>query len=139
MVSLGFASGDVFEDAWPIRLFASRGFEMCIAQSFAKNFGLYGERVGALHVVVSSKSVQAQVFSQMAYLQRAEVSTPPAFGARIVERVLQSRELRGEWAQELEVMAGRVKVMRRRLYGELCKLETPGEWVHIVNQVSSLI
>ena len=107
---------------------------MCIAQSFAKNFGLYGERVGALHVVVASESVRRQVSSQLAYLQRAEVSTPPAFGARIVARVLSSPDMVEEWRGHLEVMSRRVKLMRRVLYEELCRLNTPGDWTHIVNQ-----
>lgn len=38
----GFASGDLEKDAWPIRYFASEGFQMFVAQSFAKNMGLYG-------------------------------------------------------------------------------------------------
>ena len=37
----GFASGDLERDAWAVRYFDSRGFEMVCAQSFAKNFGLY--------------------------------------------------------------------------------------------------
>ncbi len=41
----GFASGDLDRDAWPVRYFVSQGFEMCIAQSFAKNLGLYGRVV----------------------------------------------------------------------------------------------
>ena len=47
----GFATGDLEKDAWPIRYFLEQGFQMIIAQSFAKNMGLYGERVGALHFV----------------------------------------------------------------------------------------
>jgi len=109
---------------------------MCIAQSFSKNFGLYAERVGVLHVVISSESVRRQVSSQLAYLQRAEVSTPPAFGERIVARVLSSREMMEEWRGDLKVMCGRVKLMRRVLYDELCRLKTPGDWIHIVNQAS---
>lgn len=38
----GFASGDLAQDAMAVRYFASEGFEFLIAQSFAKNFGLYG-------------------------------------------------------------------------------------------------
>lgn len=38
----GFASGDLEEDAWPIRYFASQGLELLVAESFAKNMGLYG-------------------------------------------------------------------------------------------------
>lgn len=37
----GFASGDPIRDAFAVRYFVSRGFEMLCAQSFAKNFGLY--------------------------------------------------------------------------------------------------
>lgn len=37
----GFASGDPDKDAWAVRYFVERGFELFCAQSFAKNFGLY--------------------------------------------------------------------------------------------------
>merc|ERR1712080_450997 len=42
----GFASGCLDTDAWSVRYFADRGFEMFISQSFSKNFGLYNERTG---------------------------------------------------------------------------------------------
>ena len=38
----GFASGDMEGDAYAIRLFVEEGHQICLAQSFAKNFGLYG-------------------------------------------------------------------------------------------------
>jgi aspartate aminotransferase len=38
----GFASGDLIKDAASVRLFAERGFSMFVAQSYAKNMGLYG-------------------------------------------------------------------------------------------------
>jgi hypothetical protein len=44
----GFSSGDLEEDAWPVRHFVDRGFEMLIAQSFSKNMGLYGENLNFL-------------------------------------------------------------------------------------------
>lgn len=37
----GFASGDPDADSWAIRYFVEQGLEMLVAQSFAKNFGLY--------------------------------------------------------------------------------------------------
>lgn len=49
----GFASGDAEKDAWAIRRFVDDGHCVVLAQSFAKNFGLYGERIGALSVVCS--------------------------------------------------------------------------------------
>eukprot|EP01129_Flabellula_baltica_P012635 TRINITY_DN5728_c0_g1_i4.p1 TRINITY_DN5728_c0_g1~~TRINITY_DN5728_c0_g1_i4.p1 ORF type:complete len:317 (-),score=71.74 TRINITY_DN5728_c0_g1_i4:493-1356(-) len=51
---IGFASGDIAQDAFAIRLFASMGIEFLVSQSFAKNFGLYGERIGTLSVVTST-------------------------------------------------------------------------------------
>ena len=40
---------------------------MFISQSFAKNMGLYGERVGALHIVVPNKDITEKVMSQIKY------------------------------------------------------------------------
>ena len=37
MAYQGFASGDTNKDAFPVRLFQSRGHHLCLAQSFAKN------------------------------------------------------------------------------------------------------
>ena len=37
----GFASEDLAKDAAAVRLFEQEGFDMLVAQSFSKNFGLY--------------------------------------------------------------------------------------------------
>ncbi|KAK1357368.1 hypothetical protein POM88_050624 [Heracleum sosnowskyi] len=47
----GFASGSLDRDAEPVRMFVADGGECLVAQSYAKNLGLYGERVGALSIV----------------------------------------------------------------------------------------
>ena len=61
----GFASGDLDRDAFALRLFLDAGAPMLLAQSFAKNMGLYGERAGALHVVCASAEEAARVGSQV--------------------------------------------------------------------------
>jgi aspartate aminotransferase len=38
----GFASGDLDKDAAAVRFFVDQGFDLFVAQSYAKNFGLYG-------------------------------------------------------------------------------------------------
>lgn len=53
-------------------------------QSFAKNAGLYGERIGALHIVAPDAPAAARVKSQLSVLARSEISNPPAHGARLV-------------------------------------------------------
>lgn len=132
----GFASGDVDEDAWAVRHFVERGtLELVVAQSFSKNFGLYGQRVGAFHIVAADEDAKDKALSHLIYLQRAEISNPPVYGARIVSMILRNEELKREWEQDLLIMSGRIKTMRSLLFGELQRLKTPGSWDHIVNQV----
>jgi aspartate/tyrosine/aromatic aminotransferase len=79
----GFASGDLIKDIGAVRYFVEKGFSMLIAQSFAKNMGLYGERVGAIHIVTPDKQSTAKVLSQVKNIIRANYSSPPFSGARI--------------------------------------------------------
>lgn len=131
----GFASGDLDNDAWAIREFATRGMEICVAQSFSKNLGLYGQRVGAFHLVCRNSDSAARARSQVVELQRGELSTPPAYGARLAATVLSDPALIEEWKQDLITMSSRIKSMRRALYDELKRLGTPGTWEHIINQI----
>jgi hypothetical protein len=50
-------AGDLDKDAFAPRLFVDNGLEVMVAQSYSKNLGLYGERVGALNVVLSDANV----------------------------------------------------------------------------------
>ena len=43
MAYQGFASGDTDKDAWALRQFVQDGHKVLVAQSFAKNMGLYGK------------------------------------------------------------------------------------------------
>lgn len=84
----GFASGDPDADAFAVRLFEERGHRLTLAQSFAKNFGLYGERVGSLSVVTDSPDEAQRVESLLRLIIRPMYSNPPIHGARIVATVL---------------------------------------------------
>jgi aspartate aminotransferase len=135
----GFASGDLVKDAWAIRYFVDQGFELVVAQSFAKNFGLYGERAGCFHAVTSpapeASNTITRIGSQLAVLQRSEISNPPLYGARIVSTVLNDRDLFAEWEENLRTMSGRIISMRDVLRAKLEELETPGTWNHITDQI----
>lgn len=135
----GFASGDLNKDAWAVRYFVDEGFELCIAQSYAKNFGLYGERAGCFHFVTGSSSdaefTISRIASQLAILQRSEISNPPAYGARIVSTVLNDPVLFAEWEANLRTMSGRIIDMRKTLRAKLEEMGTPGTWNHITDQI----
>merc|ERR1711862_719707 len=47
----GYASGDLVKDNKSVELLEASGIEFLVSQSFAKNLGLYGERIGYVHVV----------------------------------------------------------------------------------------
>lgn len=135
----GFASGDLARDAWAVRYFIEQGFELVIAQSFAKNFGLYGERAGCFHFVTSPASdagdAISRIGSQLTLLQRAEISNPPIYGARIASIVLNDPALFAEWEDNLRTMSGRIISMRKALRAKLEELGTPGTWNHITDQI----
>lgn len=131
----GFASGNPDQDAWAIRYFVDRGFELLVCQSFAKNFGLYCERAGNLTVVQQSPSTKDMIHSQLTLIIRGQYSNPPAYGARIVSKVLNTPELRSEWMESIQSMSSRIREMRRLLREKLIALGTPGTWDHIVNQI----
>ncbi|GBP18495.1 Aspartate aminotransferase, cytoplasmic [Eumeta japonica] len=131
----GFASGDLDKDAWAVRYFVKRGFELVCAQSYAKNFGLYNERVGNLALVLSNSKPVAAVKSQVTWIVRGMYSNPPAHGARVVATVLNSPQLFDEWKDHIMAMSSRIFEMREALRAELIKLNTPGNWDHIVKQI----
>lgn len=136
----GFASGDAKKDAWAIRHFFHdlNEVEFCVAQSFSKNFGLYGQRVGALHVALSAHApndVSGKLLGNLCHLVRGEYSMAPRGGAEIVKTVLGSKDLRNKWLEDLTTMSERILQMRHALFDQLVKLGTPGKWDHIINQV----
>uniref|UniRef100_A0A1A9UIE9 Aspartate aminotransferase, cytoplasmic n=1 Tax=Glossina austeni TaxID=7395 RepID=A0A1A9UIE9_GLOAU len=131
----GFASGDPDHDAWAVRYFVERGFELFCAQSFAKNFGLYCERVGNLTIVQKNFQTKDAVVSQFTWLIRGMYSNPPAFGSRIVSTVLNDASLRKEWMDCIKTMSSRILKMRQALRKRLEELKTPGSWEHITKQI----
>ena len=110
--------------------------ELLVAESFSKNFGLYGERVGALHVVCRTETAQSKTLGMLTRLSRAEITTSPINGARIVARVLEDEKLKSQWLADLLHMSNRMKSMRWKLVEGLRKRQTPGSWDHILTDVS---
>ncbi|OKL63227.1 hypothetical protein UA08_01430 [Talaromyces atroroseus] len=136
----GFASGSADEDAWAVRYFfnlTSPPMEMCVAQSFSKNFGLYGQRAGAFHLVTNgaNPSEAPLVRKNLCHIIRGEYSMGPRYGSSIVKRILGDSALRAQWQDDLTIMSSRIKRMRQALYDELVRLKTPGSWEHVINQI----
>ncbi|CAI7610741.1 unnamed protein product [Penicillium crustosum] len=143
----GFASGDLDADAWAIRYFYSTLFGdaslptsatpagMLVCQSFSKNFGLYGERIGALHLVTPPSVPPQGAYTHLVRLIRAEISCPSLFGERCVHTILTDLELRSKWEEDVKTMASRIQGVRMSLKSELENIGAQGNWDHIGSQI----
>jgi len=135
MAYQGFASGNPDADAAPLRTFVGDGHQVLLAQSFAKNFGLYGQRVGCFSMVTGSKDVAARVDSQVKILARAIYSNPPIAGSRIVTTILNDEKLTQQWKKDVKEMAERIITMRRLLKERLYAVGSKHKWEHITDQI----
>ncbi|WIY83158.1 amino acid aminotransferase [Propionimicrobium sp. PCR01-08-3] len=133
MAYQGFSEG-LDSDAWVARTFATRLGNLFCSSSFSKNFGLYGERVGALSIVCRDTDEAQRVRSQMKIVIRTNYSNPPTHGAQLVASVFADPALRAEWAAELTEMRERIKSMRVSLASHLAAEGLP-EMGYVAEQV----
>lgn len=131
----GFATGDLEKDAYAMRNFANNGLPLFVSQSFAKNFGLYGERMGTFSVTCANPEAVQAVTGNLDVIIRNLYSNPPKHGANIVKTVLSDPALYQEWRDELMGMSVRIQDMRKAMKDELDRLGTPGSWTHITSQI----
>ncbi|EER45354.1 aspartate aminotransferase [Histoplasma capsulatum H143] len=135
MAYQGFASGDTDRDAYALRHFLAEGHGVVLCQSFAKNMGLYGERVGTFSVVCESAEEKKRVDSQIKILVRPLYSNPPIHGARIASTILNDPKLNQQWLGEVKGMADRIIKMRALLKENLEALGSKHDWSHITSQI----
>lgn len=135
MAYQGFASGDIAKDAYAVRYFVEEGHQVALCQSFAKNMGLYGERVGAFSLVCATPEEKQRVDSQLKIIIRPLYSNPPIHGARIASEILNNPELKGQWLEEVKGMADRMIKMRHLLKSNLESLGSKKDWSHVTSQI----
>jgi len=131
----GFASGDPNKDAAAVRMFVEDGHLISMVQSFSKNFGLYGQRVGALSVVGADEHEAKSVVSQMKTVIRPMYSNPPRQGSRLVTTILEDPKLTQDFLDQCKGMADRINSMRSALVDELVKAGSTRNWDHITKQI----
>jgi aspartate aminotransferase len=120
MAYQGLGDG-VVEDAFAPRQFAAELPEALIAVSCSKNFGLYRERTGALHVLNPTPVTADAVLSQLVRIARTIYSMPPDHGAAIVQAILADPALKASWSRELDEMRNRINSLRRETVAQLAK------------------
>ncbi len=108
---------------------------LTLAQSYAKNFGLYGQRVGAFSVVGKDHEEAERISSQLKIIARPMYSNPPVHGARIVSIILGDAQLKAQWYTECKAMADRIIQMRTLLKSNMASVGSTKNWEHITNQI----
>lgn len=131
----GFASGDGEKDAAALRYVVKRGLPVLLAQSFAKNFGLYGERCGTLSVVCGDADQKDRILSQLKCIIRPMYSSPPKHGSSIVRTVLSDEKLTSQYYKECATMADRILDMRTKLVTKLSEVGSKHDWSHVTGQI----
>jgi aromatic-amino-acid transaminase len=134
MAYQGFGKG-IAEDGAAVQCFLATGQQFFVSTSFSKSFSLYGERVGALSVVCSSKDEAARVLSQLKIVIRTNYSNPPTFGAQVVATVLTTPALRAMWEEELAGMRERIRATRYALVTQLHAAGVQGDLSYITTQM----
>jgi aspartate aminotransferase len=118
MAYQGFGDG-LDADAFAIRLFSSELPEVVCAVSCSKNFGLYRERTGALHVLAETPAAAEATLSNLVRIARGIWSMPPDHGAAVVYGILNDATLRSGWMEEVAQMRGRIHGLRSAVVQQL--------------------
>ncbi len=129
----GFGDG-LEQDAFGLRELVKLGLEVLVCSSFSKNFGLYGERVGALTLVANSSEAAQRALSQVRISIRTNYSNPPTHGGALVAGVLNDAALRKQWEAELAAMRERIHKMRQVFVDRMKKLKPEKDFSFLINQ-----
>ncbi len=103
------------QDAAGARLIVAASEQALLAHSNDKNFGVYRDRVGSLHVKAPSAEIAATAYSNLLVLARTMWSMPPDHGAAVARLVLDTPDLAADWHAELDEMCTRIRALRARL------------------------
>ena len=126
--------GTLDEDAYAIRALADAGLAFLVSNSFSKIFSLYGERVGGLSVVCEDAQAAERVLGQLKSTIRRNYSSPPAFGAQVVARILRDPLLKADWVAEVQAMRERILQMRSLLVGAMHAVLPEQDFEYLLRQ-----
>ena len=135
MAYQGFASGDPDKDVAAVRKFMDDGHRVVLSQSFAKNFGLYGERAGAIHVMCNTEAEAKAVDSRVKQVIRPMYSNPPVFGAKVVEHILNDTKLTAQWHTDIRTMSDRILEMRASLRAAVEGAGSTRDWSNLTDTI----
>ncbi len=122
------------EDAFAIRLAISQLPELIVANSCAKNFGLYRERPGMLLIQGRTADEAQAAGSHVLTNARRTYSMPGYHGPAIVGQLLSDETLRSTWTSELTAARTRVSTLRKMFATELNNAQSRTDYSFLADQ-----
>lgn len=120
----GFGEG-LDADVYGVRYAADLLPESICIQSCSKSFGMYGERIGVVHIVGQTPEAAQAASSNLQNVAANYYVAPTSNGAYVVSTVLTNPALRAEWEEELKKICERLTKNRQLLVDALEALGHP--------------
>ncbi|KAH3673504.1 hypothetical protein WICMUC_003610 [Wickerhamomyces mucosus] len=135
----GFESGNLQQDLYLVEMICNKIANdeistALICQSFAKNMGLYGERIGSISIITQNSNQTFNIESQLKKTIRSIYSSPSIHGSKLVEIVLSNDEIYQNWQNDVAKMSSRIKKMRFELFNLLNSMDNNLNWNHLIQQ-----
>jgi aspartate/tyrosine/aromatic aminotransferase len=109
----GLASGNPSVDNYSIRLCNEMNIPFIVCSSYAKNFGLYNQRLGNLFTNFNVENLDDYVKK----IIRTTYSNPPSFGTLVFNKVY--LENYNDWSKECKELVDDINIKRHILYNKL--------------------
>lgn len=116
---LGYGTGSVSGDLYPVYKAASLMVEMLVCYSSAKNFCNYCDDIGAIIIVFNRPETLLPLKTHLIVLCRSMFSFSTLYGSRIIVKILNQPELKKLWHEEQDIILNRIKLIRESLINEL--------------------
>lgn len=116
---LGLASGNNLVDSKPINQFEQKKISYIVSTSYAKNFGLYGHRIGSLFYNFFDDEYNAIMKQHVTKFIRSTYSNPPRMGAELASNLMENNQLMNSWKELLNDTIEKQKEIRSILDSEL--------------------
>lgn len=116
---LGLASGSHKIDSEIIRRFEFNKIPYIVSTSYAKNFGLYGHRIGSLFFNFYNSEYNNIMKQHVTKFIRSTYSNPPRMGAELASYLMENEILMTSWEQLLKEQIDETKKIRHILDSEL--------------------
>lgn len=135
----GYASGELESDSEVVKLFLKEDISFLVAQTFSKNLGLCGERIGCLHIVCHSSEDTEKIKSQFENTARCLWLSPSKHGSLLVKTILKDKELMSQWKEEFKKVQVRLRETRKMLQDALIQAGAKSKWENFTKQCGLFI